>query len=697
MTSDPTRGPKRGSTLLRVAVAAFGLALCAQAGWAQGLPVSLDQVPIPRPNVAGAPGKIEGGTHDLSAIIPPEKELAAVRLGKALFWDMQVGSDGATACASCHFHAGADDRATNTVSPGIDGVFDTVGPGGTLRRENFPFRKLVDPDNRGTGGVDPNDPAVLSDSDDRVGAQGVPLARFHGVREGIAEDDGAPAKDRVFQRKRRNARQVTGRNTPSAINAVFNFANFWDGRANHFFNGVNPFGPQDPDARVWVDDGGGLAPELMLLNNSSLASQAVGPVNNAVEMSWDGRTFPEVGRKLLGLRPLAGQVVHPTDSSLGPLARSALTGNPAAQGLAATYREMVQAAFHPRYWHSSQPVPSGEGAGFTQIEANFALFFGLALQMYQSTLVSDDTPFDRFLRGNPAALTPRQQLGLNVFFSDKTACSDCHIGPELTGASITRLLAPDEPGLIEVMPMGDGESANYDLGFYNIGVRPTAEDRGRGGTTPFGNPLSFSRQAVLKAGLVQGSDEIGFLNFDDRFVPSPGCIPDPFNNVAPVVCPPTPSARVAVDGAFKTPGLRNVELTGPYFHNGGTLTLMQVVEFYDRGGDFNEANIANLDPVIRTLGLTQAEVEALVDFLLALTDERVRQEAAPFDHPEIRVPDGHGHLGEGHPKRHGGTAAETRFRNIPAVGAAGRQVQGMAPLRPFLWDGAADFHFKPSF
>ena len=38
---------------------------------------------------------------------------AAVRLGKALFWDMNVGSDGNTACATCHFQAGADNRITN--------------------------------------------------------------------------------------------------------------------------------------------------------------------------------------------------------------------------------------------------------------------------------------------------------------------------------------------------------------------------------------------------------------------------------------------------------------------------------------------------------------------------------------------------------------------------------------------------------
>src|SRR5690348_10242103 len=43
---------------------------------------------------------------------------AAVALGKALFWDMQAGSDGVQACASCHFSAGADTRGTNMVNPG---------------------------------------------------------------------------------------------------------------------------------------------------------------------------------------------------------------------------------------------------------------------------------------------------------------------------------------------------------------------------------------------------------------------------------------------------------------------------------------------------------------------------------------------------------------------------------------------------
>ncbi len=48
----------------------------------------------------------------------------------------------------------------------------------------------------------------------------------------------------------------------------------------------------------------------------------------------------------------------------------------------------------------------------------------------------------------------------------------------------------------------------------------------------------------------------------------------------------TLTLRVAVDGAFKTPTLRNVELTGPYMHHGGMKSLEVVVQFYARGSDF---------------------------------------------------------------------------------------------------------------
>ena len=58
---------------------------------------------------------------------------------------------------------------------------------------------------------------------------------------------------------------------------------------------------------------------------------------------------------------------------------------------------------------------------------------------------------------------------------------------------------------------------------------------------------------------------------------------------------------------FKTPGIRNTELNGPYFHNGGMATLREVVEFYNRGGDFPSQFT---DGQVRPLGLTETEKTA---------------------------------------------------------------------------------------
>ncbi len=68
-------------------------------------------------------------------------------------------------------------------------------------------------------------------------------------------------------------------------------------------------------------------------------------------------------------------------------------------------------------------------------------------------------------------------------------------------------------------------------------------------------------------------------------------------------------------GRFKVPTLRNIEQTPPYLHTGAEKTLMDVVDYYDRGGVPN----AKLDPLMLPLGLTPREKEDLVEFLKALT------------------------------------------------------------------------------
>ncbi len=86
-------------------------------------------------------------------------------------------------------------------------------------------------------------------------------------------------------------------------------------------------------------------------------------------------------------------------------------------------------------------------------------------------------------------------------------------------------------------------------------------------------------------------------------------------------------------GRFRTPSLRNVALRAPYFHNGRLRTLMEVVDFYNRGGDFNAPN---KDPRIQPLGLNQAEKDALVAFLgRPLTDPQVAAGEPPFDRPKL--------------------------------------------------------------
>ena len=96
-------------------------------------------------------------------------------------------------------------------------------------------------------------------------------------------------------------------------------------------------------------------------------------------------------------------------------------------------------------------------------------------------------------------------------------------------------------------------------------------------------------------------------------------------------------------GAFRVPSLRNVELRQSFFHNGRFTSLEEVVDFYNRGGDFNAPNKPN--NLIRPLGLNPNQRADLVAFLKRpLTDPRVAAESERFDRPLLymesnRVPE----------------------------------------------------------
>lgn len=162
-----------------------------------------------------------------------------------------------------------------------------------------------------------------------------------------------------------------------------------------------------------------------------------------------------------------------------------------------------------------------------------------AIAAFERTLISGNSPFDRFTAGESDALTPRAQQGL-ALFNGKAQCAQCH-----TGANFT------------------------DEKFHNIGV-----------------------------GMERPNPDLG--RFDV-------------------------TRRDADRGAFKTPTLRDVALSSPYFHDGSAATLREVIELYDRGGTPN----AHLSPLIRPLSLSEEEKVALVEFLQSLTGEMPLQVLGP--------------------------------------------------------------------
>jgi hypothetical protein len=235
-------------------------------------------------------------------------ETALLKLGKALFWDMQMGSDGIQACASCHFRAGVDNRSKNQVSPGVlhlpapDKFFGNcleqvlfpglstlcstdptatpfhTPPGNAystpnyqLKVTDFPFFKLTNPNERAS-----NTNPVLQNLNDVVSSQGVFSSRLNRTVPGQPQDDVTYTPDQDgFAINGINVRRAEPRNTPPTINSSLNKLQFWDGRAREIFNGVDITG--SPSAQVVKATGlNSLAFVSVQIDNSSLASLVSG-------------------------------------------------------------------------------------------------------------------------------------------------------------------------------------------------------------------------------------------------------------------------------------------------------------------------------------------------------------------------------------------------------------------------------------
>ena len=198
-----------------------------------------------------------------------------------------------------------------------------------------------------------------------------------------------------------------------------------------------------------------------------------------------------------------------------------------------------------------------------------------ALASYERTLTSFDSPFDRFLAGDAEAIDESAKRGW-VLFNDRARCNKCHALPDET---------PD--------------LTNFkDDDFHNIGVLivrhrvvPLARKAER--LVDSGNVAEVDRAAI--------QSEMSALG---RFL----------------VTKKEPDIA-----SFKTPGLRNVLVTGPYFHDGSHETLWDVLDHYNKGAGLRDPW---LDQDIQPLGLQESELDDLVAFMASLTSDVYREQGA---------------------------------------------------------------------
>jgi cytochrome c peroxidase len=264
----------------------------------------------------------------------------------------------------------------------------------------------------------------------------------------------------------------------------------------------------------------------------------------AESLFWDGRA-----------RSLEEQVSHPLMSSF-------------EMGMGNRHELVARVFSVVEYRRRFRHVFKSEGIDLDTIAK--------AIAAYERTLLSGNSPFDRFVTGNVTAISDSQRRGWELF-NGKAKCIVCHT------YSTNRPLFTD-------------------FEFHNTGVAA--------GDTLFDALLkqiyNSPETPPTKLAHSAGLSELG------RF---------------------TITLKQNDVGAFRTPTLRDVELTSPYMHDGSLKTLIDVVQFYNRGGVAN----SYLDSRMHPLGLTAAEVNDLVEFLRALTSDNVLRECQTT-RPQKRTP-----------------------------------------------------------
>ena len=197
---------------------------------------------------------------------------------------------------------------------------------------------------------------------------------------------------------------------------------------------------------------------------------------------------------------------------------------------------------------------------------------GQAIASYQRTLNSADSPFDRWHYGQQQNVVTKSVKRGFTLFTGKAACSSCH--------TINQNHALFTDNQLHNTGIGYRESMQKTPKKYKVQIAP-----GLFAEVNNENVATVSETPANDLGRYEISQ-----NPQDRW-------------------------------KYKTPTLRNIELTAPYMHNGVLSTLEDVVDFYNQGGVSNE----NLDPVIKPLNLSKQEKLDIVAFLKSLTGSNVNE------------------------------------------------------------------------
>jgi cytochrome c peroxidase len=190
-------------------------------------------------------------------------------------------------------------------------------------------------------------------------------------------------------------------------------------------------------------------------------------------------------------------------------------------------------------------------------------FVGLAVAAYERTLLSGDAAFDRFAAGDQNAISEAAKRGF-ALFRGRARCSRCHT-------------------------FSDALPFFTDFNYHNTGVAMNHSNFDKLSRQAYAaTETDKAREVINELAKQEGGQELGRVLV---------------------------TYQVFDIGSYRTPSLRNVALTAPYFHNGSAKTLADAVKFYNEGGRQNINREWDLDP----LALAEDEQRDLVAFLESLT------------------------------------------------------------------------------